>query len=578
MKKIAAAYVFILVGMMIISTNFTTSTQITSQNQSTPPFQSDYEPFKKIEGCNSDVPIFAWIKYYDIDLEDHGIDVHQTDDDGYILLITAYGEESDSFVLVKLDAQGNEEWIREYPQFGDSGAYKVLQTSDHGYAIAGFMETTLYNMEPFFVKTDELGYEEWNKTYGYPVYSYFSSFENTEDGGYVITGRKNNDCFILKTDNNGIEEWNTSFGGPYDDYGVDIKQTQDLGYIITGTTSHYPQGCLWLLKLNNTGNELWNKTYHDTSIRSYASAVVETSDGGLAGIGTLYITDNSAGSYWIVRTNSEGEELWNNTYLDDCAGIEIVAFDGDCTDDGGFVLFGYVAYSGSAADAIIVRTNNIGGEEWKMTVEVEGLGLGFGIEQTNDKGFIFCGLQMVPNPFEADAFIGRLINDQAPLVPSNPLPANNSDDITIDPLLEWTCSDPDGDPLTFDVYFGTSDPPEQVTYHQSEPSYNPSILNYTTQYFWKIVAYDGKGAETEGPVWTFETREEEWINSFMVGQITNLSQIGDIATFEAVKLRTISLRPFQVMTYSNHESIFVKNQYIGIVDLRFTFAYCKILF
>jgi hypothetical protein len=48
---------------------------------------------KKNEGCFDDYPVVSWLKYYDIDLEDIGDDVHKTTDGGYILLMASYGGE-----------------------------------------------------------------------------------------------------------------------------------------------------------------------------------------------------------------------------------------------------------------------------------------------------------------------------------------------------------------------------------------------------------------------------------------------------------------------------------------------------
>ena len=51
----------------------------------------------------------------------------------------------------------------------------------------------------------------------------------------------------------------------------------------------------------------------------------------------------------------------------------------------------------------------------------------------------------------------------APSSPGNRLPADGSIGIAPDPVLSWSATDPDSDPLSFDVYFGTSfDPFGQV--------------------------------------------------------------------------------------------------------------------
>lgn len=97
--------------------------------------------------------------------------------------------------------------------------------------------------------------------------------------------------------------------------------------------------------------------------------------------------------------------------------------------------------------------------------------------------------------------------NEPPATPSNPNPTNSSTGIPINQTLSWTCTDPDGDPLTYDVYFGTTANPELVAEGISENTFNPGTLDYYTQYFWKIVAHDDHNNSKEGPVWNFTTTQ-----------------------------------------------------------------------
>jgi hypothetical protein len=93
-----------------------------------------------------------------------------------------------------------------------------------------------------------------------------------------------------------------------------------------------------------------------------------------------------------------------------------------------------------------------------------------------------------------------------PLVPSNPGPANQSSGVDITINLNWTGGDPDsGDTVTYDVYFGTTNPPPLVAIADSNTSYDPGTLNYNHLYYWKIIAWDNRGASTPGPIWDFTT-------------------------------------------------------------------------
>jgi len=121
---------------------------------------------------------------------------------------------------------------------------------------------------------------------------------------------------------------------------------------------------------------------------------------------------------------------------------------------------------------------------------------------------------------------GTSIN-QPPSPPSNPKPENGSTNIPADTTLSWSCSDPDGDPLTYDVYFGMENSPGQVTTEQTETTFDPGILEYDTEYFWKIVAHDEQGNSTEGEVWSFTTDSLEVGDNFGGGILAYILQPGD---------------------------------------------------
>jgi len=97
------------------------------------------------------------------------------------------------------------------------------------------------------------------------------------------------------------------------------------------------------------------------------------------------------------------------------------------------------------------------------------------------------------------------LNNSAPYQPYNPLPADSAQNQSIEVDLSWSCSDPDGDPLTYDVYFGTSSTPPLVSSGQTATTYDPGTLAGGTPCYWQIVAHDNHGHSTPGPVWWFTT-------------------------------------------------------------------------
>ncbi len=102
-------------------------------------------------------------------------------------------------------------------------------------------------------------------------------------------------------------------------------------------------------------------------------------------------------------------------------------------------------------------------------------------------------------------FTGTYI-DNPPYQPYNPTPSNGAINVATNTSLSWNDSDPDGDPLTYSVYFGTNSNPSLVANGISAKTFSPGLLSPSTTYYWKIKASDGVKS-TEGPVWHFKTVE-----------------------------------------------------------------------
>ncbi|MCJ7697625.1 MAG: Ig-like domain-containing protein, partial [Thermoplasmata archaeon] len=92
-----------------------------------------------------------------------------------------------------------------------------------------------------------------------------------------------------------------------------------------------------------------------------------------------------------------------------------------------------------------------------------------------------------------------------PNTPSTPNPSNGATGISVNANLSWVGGDPDGDSVTYDVYFGTTSSPPKLVSNQTALLCDPGILTYYTVYYWRIVAWDSHGASSAGPLWNFRT-------------------------------------------------------------------------
>ena len=100
---------------------------------------------------------------------------------------------------------------------------------------------------------------------------------------------------------------------------------------------------------------------------------------------------------------------------------------------------------------------------------------------------------------------GDGISNHLPFIPVLVSPEMDQVVTTASVSLEWTASDVDDDPLTFDVYFDTVNPPANVqSSYQSGTTLNVN-LSASTDYYWRVVVKDDKGGQTIGQVWKFKT-------------------------------------------------------------------------
>ncbi len=98
--------------------------------------------------------------------------------------------------------------------------------------------------------------------------------------------------------------------------------------------------------------------------------------------------------------------------------------------------------------------------------------------------------------------------NQPPNIPNNPSPPHQAINVYETTELFWDGGDPDGDPVTYTIYFGITSLPSKVKNNQSALSFSPGNLKFNTKYYWKIVAWDNHNLSTEGPVWYFTTRQD----------------------------------------------------------------------
>lgn len=224
----------------------------------------------------------------------------------------------------------------------------------------------------------------WKTIIDRPGADYCSSVEQTFDGGYVIFAERPGTGWIFKLDPNGNQEWEQTYGGAGYDGFCDGHQTNDGGYIAVGFTDSFSGNLdVFLVKTDNKGLVEWFKYFGDPSTDCGGWSVQQTTDGGYILVGL------NGEKAWLIKTDSQGNECWNQTYLDgrDSRGISVQQ-----TRDGGYIIAGYGFLNGERwHDTLLIKTDVNGKEEWRRTYGGTDIDIAYSVRQTSDDGFIVYG-------------------------------------------------------------------------------------------------------------------------------------------------------------------------------------------
>lgn len=306
-----------------------------------------------------------WQKTYGGSGDEIARGVIETSDGGYAVIgytnstdgdITDKSLSENDFWVLKLDINGNIQWQKTYGGSGDDKGRAIIQTNDGGYAITGPSMSSDGDgsqnkgfHDHWLVKLDQQGNIQWEKSYGFSGHDHSHSLFQTNDGGYFIGGyldvtasngegnetitskitRKHGvgEFWAQKLDANGNLQWRRYFGGSSNDRIYKVLRTHDDNFLLVGssesndfdiknTNGSYD---VWVVKINNDGSLLWEKSFGGSGIDDGYSAV-KTDDGNYLIAGTTISNDglvsNPKGNadVWVLKINDNGDLLWEKSF------------------------------------------------------------------------------------------------------------------------------------------------------------------------------------------------------------------------------------------------------------------------
>lgn len=306
--------------------------------------------------------------------------------------------------IVKTDESGNILWNKVLGStLGLEEIRQIIETSDGDYIAVGVASSCGFEGDDvsecfgendvWINKLDSSGNLLWEKSFGGSETELAESVVETADGDLVVVGfsfsqdnhltdnKGEADLWVFKIDESGEMIWQKNYGGSAMDWAESVVQDEEGNLIIAGYTSSNDGDVaenngnydFWVIKLDSSGNLLWEKTYGD-EIDNLATYVITTQDNNYIVAG--YKTDESyVSSQWIIKIEpSAGELLWEKTF--EGTGLA------------------YSVIQDSNSDLIVAgATYSNEGDFWVVKLREENMG----IEETETSSFV-----VYPNPFSGE--------------------------------------------------------------------------------------------------------------------------------------------------------------------------------
>jgi hypothetical protein len=210
---------------------------------------------------------------------------------------------------------------------------------------------------------------------------------------------------------NGPATWNLFLGeSHYSDEGNAIVATSDGGVAILGTTGSYGAGNddAWLVRLDRFGNPLWEKTFGGAG-NDQGIDLLPSADGGFIMLGFKVViqgdarTQGDAGT-WLWQVDALGHEVWEKILREDGnpRGVELIA-----TSDGGYALAGSITAPNGKTDAYLAKLDRLGNKSWSAHYGGAYDDVATSLKQTADGGYILTGLLNIDSTDNHDTVLWK---------------------------------------------------------------------------------------------------------------------------------------------------------------------------
>ncbi len=256
----------------------------------------------------------------------------------------------DNIFLLKIDKRGKIIWQKALYQPQKDQGFCVKELSDNNLFVVGYTMSFANIGSIYVIKTDKEGEKLWEKTFITDSVDYGFDFVELQNNDLLILGNAGGffnsvqndyrthdaDIKLIKLDSDGNTIWSKLWGEDKHDLARQIIQATDNEFFIIGSTQTNSAGSfdILLLKIDEQGDEIWNKTYGGESF-DYGQAIDITSDKEFLYIAGVVDTEDETAEtdIFVLKTDLFGNEIWSHTITkngtDNCFSIKALE-DGGC--------------------------------------------------------------------------------------------------------------------------------------------------------------------------------------------------------------------------------------------------------
>ncbi len=309
------------------------------------------------------------------------------------------------------------QWDRAFGGEAKDWAYAMTATWDGGVCTAGRTASKGAGLEDaWLVRVDGDGQMLWNKTFGGAEIDRGRAIVELADRSLVAAGATESsgagefDVWVFKVSAEGELLWDRQFGGAATDWASAIVATSDGGVAVGAYTQDESEGPydFWVLKLDGEGNLEWQQRFGGEET-DWSNAITATADDGIVVVGHTESSGAGGADFWVLKLNSQGELLWQRTFGGAKADYASAV---TTTREGDLLVTGMTISQGAGLfDGQIIKLTNSGEVLWNKTFGGPGNDWLRAIAQTQDGNYVIAGYTDSKGAGENDVWLFKLAPD-----------------------------------------------------------------------------------------------------------------------------------------------------------------------